>query len=234
MTDEYPCLGHVVPMNVQKWTHSICFEDIFVSEWQAAEDAFHLVSELGTSLYRAGNVGLGHGKGPDDGKARVSFAHEVEVAICHFGGELNRTFVPMNAFASWTDKPWTLRSSKPPTGRHQTADGQEVRYRTFDEYYNVPSNWGNQQQNQTAPAHGHGDDAQDAGFFLHEASQYIQNLFQFFLDEEPGGASLFEDMVSPSCSCTPMVPSTCHRAEWTLAFLAQRYRWWMARSGLCG
>ena len=95
-------------MNVQKWTHSICFEDIFVSEWQAAEDAFHLASELGTSLYRAGNVGLGHGKGPDDGKARVSFAHEVEVAICHFGGELNRTFVPMNAFASWTDKPWTL------------------------------------------------------------------------------------------------------------------------------
>lgn len=163
-----------------KWTHSICFKDYFVSEWQAAEDAFILANEFGMSSYIAGSSRTFPAKISGKGSSRVSFAPEVEVALCYLQEGLNRMTIPENDFHKWIDKPWTLKSSKASTTYGESYAGTEMHFRTTDAFYNVLPRWATDGRHEQGE-HGAGE-ADD--FFLHDAPQPVQTLFEFFLQQD--------------------------------------------------
>ena len=150
---------------VMKWCHTVCFSDVFFSEWQATETACELAMDFD---YYTSHQSCTSSSSKRVTTAcrdrRVHFQDYVEVAIGNADAdvfEFDSIRMPQSAFAVWTGKPWRLK------GIHQC--------RTTDEFYNVPSNW------HSASEEPGGDDADDCPVFLHEAPGAIQNLYDQFL-----------------------------------------------------
>eukprot|EP00435_Cladocopium_sp_Y103_P030221 s2897_g7.t1 len=168
-----------MPLCVMKWTHRICFEEYYVSPWQALENAFVLAMEMDEISHRAYHSNVKFpAKVLEVGRPNVSFASVVEVALCDDDNfDLKHFSYSEDAFFQWPDKPWRLRPTTT-SARQATSMTPALpvnQLRLTDAYYDVPSNWGFGEHAQ----HGHAED-DDNQFHLHEAPQSIQDLFNYF------------------------------------------------------
>ena len=114
MTPEYGRLGLEVPAAsleaaVMHWSHSVVWEKIFTSFWQAQQDASDLALELGVQEgLRVDTFSL-----PPRNKVvrhTVTFCEDIQLFL---GGEDNKEFQPVflrhEALSHWELKPWKLR-----------------------------------------------------------------------------------------------------------------------------
>ena len=195
MTCLYTCRGPVPahfarPIVVMKWTHPKCFDEDFISEWQATEDACelamdfdHYTSHHGSTLsYMKKNVSAMRVR-------RVHFHQHIDVAI---GASedyfFETTTMPLESFANWTGKPWRLRDAHRDGSSHvplHDFSDKVVRsaireHRTTDNFHNVPSRW-------ERPGELRDDDAGmndgEIPAFLHEAPASIRAIFDRFLED---------------------------------------------------
>ena len=173
-----------------KWTHPKCFDEDFISEWQATEDACelamdfdHYTSHHGSTLsYMKKNVSAMRVR-------RVHFHQHIDVAI---GASedyfFETTTMPLESFANWTGKPWRLRDAHRDGSSHvplHDFSDKVVRsaireHRTTDNFHNVTSRW-------ERPGELRDDDAGmndgEIPAFLHEAPASIRAIFDRFLED---------------------------------------------------
>lgn len=121
----------------------------------------------------------------------VRFHDQISV---HIGLEddiiMHGTLMDTFDLAGWTEKPWSRRPPKncqdPANDSHaqfrhveRRIRSQPMKLRTTDQYYDVPSTWFTQNE----PQPDEHENPEDANFFLHEAPDSLQNLYDALFGE---------------------------------------------------
>ena len=212
MTCLYTCRGQDTahfarPVVVMKWTHPKCFDEDFLSEWQATENVCELAMDFDHYIsYQGSTSGYSKKEASALRDRRVHFNSSLDVAI---GTNEDFSFevvsMPLVTFMNWTGKPWRLNDVHRDDAPHSFSTGAKghpvvdphsvacisrpapgadgvaiIDHRTTDNFHNVPSRW-------ERPGELRDGDADmnegDTPAFLHEAPGSIQTMYDRFLDD---------------------------------------------------